>query len=759
MQSSSIVRTLRNCSLLLVCAAVLSGLSQRNALAWQAKKAPLMTRWAGQVDPKKPLPEYPRPQLVRSDWLNLNGIWQYQSGVAGDAAPIGKTLSGQIVVPYPVESALSGVMEHHDRLWYRRTFTMPPKWNGKRLMLHFGAVDYEAEIWVNGKSVGVHTGGYVPFSYDITPFLQGSGPQELIVRVFDPTDDGGQPRGKQTLHPGGIMYTPTSGIWQTVWLEPVSQTSIQDLHIVPDVDNSRVRITVNAPSATPTTRAVVKIKEAGRVAQTLTAQPNMELSLALPNARLWSPDSPFLYDVEVTLTEGKTQTDRVTSYFGMRKISLAQVGGFQKMMLNNTFVFEIGPLDQGFWPDGIYTPPSEAAIKADIKAMKTFGFNMVRKHIKVEPARWYYWTDKMGLLVWQDMPSPNSYTDHPQPIDKIAYEKQLNDIVTTHWNAPSIIMWVIFNEGQGRHDTARLVDMAKNLDPSRLVDRDSGSGYEKNEDVGDVEDIHSYPPPAYPPVSPTRALVCGEYGGIGFLVKGHTWRDTGGGYTNVMSAADLEERYGEYSAMLKDFRDRRGLSAAVYTQITDVETELNGLLTYDRVFKCDPAAIAKANRFEYPVPTYQEIVPTSDQTPQTWKYTFTAPPADWMQKTFDASGWQTGMGGFGTSVPTDPHIGTPWTTSDIWLRRTFNPGSLTGAQISQLVLRDYHDEDVEVYINGVRAYAATGYIGSYETRPLTQEARNALLPNAENTLAVHCHQTTGGQYIDVGIYQRIPPKQ
>ena len=653
MQIFSVVRSRRNVSMLIAGAAVLPMLLSRSVLAsaqdapaWQAKKAPLMTRWAKQVNPKMPLPEYPRPQMARSEWLNLNGIWQYQSGTANDVIPSGKTLSGSILVPYPVESALSGVMEHHDRLWYRRTFTVPTKWSGRHLMLNFGAVDYEAEIFVNGTSVGVHTGGYVPFSYDITPYLKGSGPQELIVRVFDPTDAGGQPRGKQTLNPGGIMYTPTSGIWQTVWLEPMAHAAIRDLHIVPDVDSGRVKVTVNATASTSATRVVVKLKEAGRVIQTLAGQPDTELSIPIPNARLWSPDSPFLYDVDVVLLEGKTQSDRVSSYFGMRKISIGPVGGFQKILLNNQFVFQIGPLDQGFWPDGIYTPPTEEAIKADIKAMKTFGFNMVRKHIKVEPARWYYWTDKMGLLVWQDMPSPNSYTDHPHPIDKPAFEKQLNDIITTHWNAPSIIMWVVFNEGQGRHDTQRLVEMAKQLDPSRLADRDSGAGYEKTEEVGDVNDIHSYPPPAYPPSSPIRALLCGEYGGIGYLVKGHTWRENGGGYTNVTSAADLEERYGEYSDLLKTFRDQHGLSAAVYTQITDVETELNGLLTYDRVLKCDPAAIAKANRFEYPVPTYQEIVPTSEKNPQTWKYTVTAPPAEWMQKTFDDSGWQSGQGGF-----------------------------------------------------------------------------------------------------------------
>lgn len=755
------VRRLSNVFMLLVCAAILPALFAREARAWQRKKAPLMTRWAAQVNPQKPLPEYPRPQLVRSEWLNLNGVWQYQSGAsAGDPVPAGKTLSGEILVPFPVESALSGVMEHHERLWYRRTFFVPPRWKNKRLMLHFGAVDYEAQVFVNGRSVGTHSGGYMPFSYDISPYLKASGPQELIVRVFDPTDLGGQPRGKQTLRPGGIMYTSTTGIWQTVWLEPVARVAaVRNLHLVPDVDNRRVKITVNASAATPATRAIVTIREAGRVVQTVTARPNAELAVPLKNPRLWSPSSPFLYDVDVALTNGAAQTDHVTSYFGMRKISVARIGGVPKMLLNNKFVFQIGPLDQGFWPDGIYTPPTEDALKADIRAMKNFGFNMVRKHIKVEPARWYYWTDKMGLLVWQDMPSANSYTDRPQPLDKAAYEKQLSDIITTHWNAPSIIMWVVFNEGQGRHDTARLVDRTKKLDPSRLVNRDSGAGYEKNDDVGDVDDVHSYPPPAFPPPSATQALACGEYGGLGYGVKGHTWKSDGWGYSTVTSPKNLEETYGEYSDLLKQFRDRHGLSAAVYTQITDVEGEINGLMTYDRLFKCDPAQIAKANRFQYPVPTYRQIVPTSEKSAQTWRYTFAAPPANWSQTTFDDSGWQSGPGGFGTNVPSSPRVGTPWTTSDIWLRRTFNPGNLTAEQIGRLVLRDYHDENVEVFINGVRAYAAGGFVGSYEYKPLTPEARQALRPNAENTLAVHCRQTTGGQYIDVGIFERIPAKQ
>ena len=330
------------------------------AQPWQIAKGPLMTRWAKDVSPKNALPEYPRPQMVRSQWQSLNGIWQYQPGTEGDVTPAGKNLSSEILVPYPVESALSGVMEPHERLWYRCSFSVPTAWKGRRLMLNFGAVDYEAQVFVNGKSVGTHTGGYESFSYDISPFLKGDGPQELIVRVFDTTGRGGQPRGKQTTTPGGVMYASTTGIWQTVWLEPVAKTSIASLHIVPDIDKGVVNFTVSAPAATAKTNAIVQIRDGKNVVRRVTVKPNVPISIPIPNAKLWSPDSPFLYDVNVTLQNGKTAVDRVSSYFGMRKISLGKVGGFQKMLLNNKFVFQIGPLDQGFWPDGIYTSRATA---------------------------------------------------------------------------------------------------------------------------------------------------------------------------------------------------------------------------------------------------------------------------------------------------------------------------------------------------------------------------------------------------------------
>ncbi len=724
---------------------------------WAPKHASIETRWAKDVTPTNALPDYPRPQMARAEWKSLNGLWEYQPGAEGDPFPT-TTLASKILVPYAVETAASGVMEHHERLWYRRTFAVPAGWRSRRTMLHFDAVDYEAEVFVNGQSLGIHKGGYEPFSYDVTAYLKGTGPQELVVRVFDPTEAGGQPRGKQTTKPGGIMYTPTTGIWQTVWMEPVAKTSIDSLKIVPDVDKKSVQITVNA---TPGTKAVVAIKDGARTVETVTLLANEETTVPIPNPKLWSPASPSLYDLDVELLEGPHLVDRVHSYFGMRKISLGKVGGVTRMLLNDAFTFQIGPLDQGYWPESGLTPPTEAAMKADLETMKRFGFNMVRKHIKVEPARWYYWADHLGLMVWQDMPSPDSYIEKAPPIDKPAFEKQIENVVATHMNAPSIVMWVVFNEEQARYDTARLVAKVKALDPSRLVDRDSGGGYEKDGqggEIGSVDDVHSYPPPNVAPPSPDQALVCGEYGGLGFIVKGHTWKKDGWGYALMPSQEELQDTYGEYTMRLKRLRDEKGLSAAVYTQITDVEIESNGLMTYDRVLKVDPAKIGLANRFAYPMPTLVDLLPTSEKAAQTWRYTTAAPPSDWTGKAYNDTGWAQGPGGFGASVAPGNPLGTPWSTSDIWIRRTFTLPNLTPEALKQIALRDCHDEDIEVYVNGVLAYRADGYVSDYETKPLSAAGRAALVPGGENVIAVHCHQTTGGQFVDAGLVRKIPAK-
>jgi hypothetical protein len=591
---------------------------------WSLKSGPLMTRWSSLVDPQMPHPLYPRPQLVRRAWLNLNGVWEYQRGNAADEAPpFGRTLSGTILVPYPVESALSGVMEHHDRLWYRRSLKVPAAWRGKQVLLHFGAVDYESEVFVNGQSIGVHHGGYDPFSYDITRYLKGDQEDELVVRVYDPTEKGGQPRGKQNTKPRGITYTPTTGIWQTVWIEPVDSSHIDELTVIPDIDRGVLNLMVGTAALTLETAAQgggtvesdiieIKVKAGQSVVSSLSVAPNKEVAVPVPYAHHWSPDDPFLYSLEFTLKQGNRVRDKVSSYFGMRKIHVGDVDGQKKLLLNNKFVFQMGPLDQGFWPDGIYTPPTDDAIKNDILQMKAMGFNMVRKHIKVEPARWYYWTDTLGLMVWQDMPSADSYPGKafvPPPVEQGEFESELKRLVETHKNSPSIVLWVIFNEGQGQFDTGRLVDVVRGLDRSRPISEASGG---EIRGFGNINDVHSYPEPAVRPPNGRQALVCGEFGGIGYLLPDHSWEKAGRGYVDVYTSTDLRYLYAEYLEQVKILRDNKNLSAAVYTELTDVMTEVNGLLTYDRVAKLPPEQIRQVNTFRFPAPVYRDIVPTSE---------------------------------------------------------------------------------------------------------------------------------------------------
>jgi hypothetical protein len=741
---------------------VLSAFLGGQADAWQMKQAPLMTQWAALVNTNLPLPEYPRPQLVRTNWINLNGIWQFQPGATNQAVPTGQTLASQILVPYPMESAISGVMQYSEFSWYRRTFTVPTGWSGQRIILHLGAVTWQAQVYVNGQSVGSHKGGYDPISYDITPYLT-SGTNELIVRVYSPEDNGGQPRGKQTLYPGGIMYTSSSGIWQTVWLEPVSPVGVGSLQIIPDVDNSRLRLTVNT-LATSGVTVVATVLAGSTVVNSVTGRPQAELDIPVPNAILWSPENPYLYNLQISVISGGITNDSVTSYFGMRKISTNIVNGVPEIYLNNQPYFGMGPLDQGFWPDGIYTAPTDAALEFDLQEEKALGFNSVRKHEKVEPARWYYWADKLGLLVWQDMPTCNSYTGNPSPpaVDPLDFIAELSALVTNHWNSPCIIMWDVFNEDQGeagsgggvgQTNTAYLVNLVKTLDPSRLVNEASGGAYFG---VGDVYDNHSYPPPG-DPTSGTEAPVDGEYGGIGCLVPGHLWNAGQASTADIAAASetDIALIYDLYSDDLVQYKTG-GLNAAIETQTTDVENECDGLFTYDRIIKTDPTRLLLSNQKAITgQSTVTPVVPTSQTVPQTWLWTTNTPATNWYAANFNAAGWSTGLAGFGT---TDPNVtpSTPWTTLGyIYLRRTFNPGALTARQISHLGFASYHDEDVAIYINGVLAGSAAGYSSTYVNIPMTAQGQAAIIPNGTNVLAVSCYQTTGGQFIDVGISDQV----
>jgi hypothetical protein len=722
---------------------------------WALKKAPLMTKWAKQVDPQKPLPEYPRPQLVRKNWMNLNGIWQFQPGLASDRAPIGKGLSGSILVPYPVESAISGVMKHHDRIWYRRSFTVPSGWNGQRIRLNFGAVDWESEVLVNGKRVGVHRGGYDPFSYDITPYLAAKGPQELIVRVFDPTENGGQPRGKQATQGIEIMYTPSTGIWQTVWLEPVPKTSINDLRITPDIVSSSLKLRVNTTGAAQGVSVAVQVKASGKVVQSTTGKPNTEITIPVPNARLWSPDDPFLYDLSISLTRNKKTVDQISSYFGMRKISVGMVNGVQRILLNNKFIFQLGALDQGYWPDGLYTAPTDEALKYDLDQQKALGFNMIRKHVKVEPQRWYYWADKLGFLVWQDMPTAQSYGG--VDADANQYAAELTRMVQTHWNSPSIVMWVVYNEKCGQDvisktiSTPTLTNRVKALDPSRLVNEASGYDWYGS---GDIADSHTYPAPRAVPGKPNQAIVSGEYGATKYPLEAHLWGKNN--VVEVTTEAEFASRYESYANSLSNLKAEKGLSGAVYTQITDVERELNGIMTYDRAaFKTD---VKKLRAFNLNAINkqllFEDVLPNSRNKSQSWKYTTASPAASWYQTSFDDSGWSMANGPFASEGTPDIKAETSWTSSDIWLRKQFTLGALSPEDLKSLIFNLYHDEDCEIYINGVLAASIKGF-STYTVAPINDAGKKALIPNGSNIIAVHCHQTDGGQGIDVGISKQI----
>jgi ABC-type glycerol-3-phosphate transport system permease component len=735
---------------------IINGVNQ--ARLAEPLETPLMTRWAKEVTPDNVLPEYPRPQLVREAWQNLNGLWEYAIRLRNSGQP--KNFDGQILVPFPIESALSGVslrVEEGRRLWYRRTFEIPSAWEGKHVLLHFGAVDYEATLWVNGQEVGTHVGGYDAFSFDITNALTDSGTQEVVVSVWDPSDAGTQPRGKQVREPEGIWYRSTTGIWQTVWLEPVSEARIESLKMEPDIDAGILTLVARVEGRIGVGEQTVKavVLENGEAIAEAIGAAGQKLELRIPDAKLWTPDGPFLYDLQVTLYENDKEVDEVSSYFGMRKISLGRdEQGVTRLLLNNEILFQYGLLDQGFWPDGLYTAPTDEALRYDIEVTKQLGFNMIRKHVKVEPERWYYWADKLGVLVWQDMPSGDAFVDNGSgeitrsPESAEQFEAELKRMIDTHYNHPSIVMWVIFNEGWGQYDTVRLTQWLKEYDPTRLVN--SASGWNDMQ-TGDVHDIHSYPGPLAPQQSPDRASVLGEFGGLGLPIKGLTWQDEGSwGYRQFTTQEELLEAYTNSVENLRRLIVEEGLAAAVYTQTTDVEIEVNGMMTYDRALaKLEPVTVKWINRILFrDLPVTETFVPTAETTATTWRYTLTEPSEDWFTPDFDDSSWQEGVAGFGSSEKIA--AGTKWSTSDIWLRHTFTLGDVS---LLNPFLRVFHDDDMEVYLNGELISKLPYYTLEYVEVDLGDEAR-AVFRKGENTLSVHCKNLVSEQFCDVGLFDR-----
>ncbi|HXW08097.1 MAG TPA: glycoside hydrolase family 2 TIM barrel-domain containing protein [Vicinamibacterales bacterium] len=700
----------------------------------------LLTKWAADVKPDAVLPEYPRPHMRRESWQNLNGHWDYALTARGAARP--DTYEGRILVPFAIESFLSGVqrpMTPGQHLWYRRTFEMARPATGRRVLLHFGAVDWEAVVWVNGRQVGEHRGGYDPFAFDVTDALADGARQELVVRVWDPTDKGPQPRGKQVLEPRTIWYTAVTGIWQTVWLETVPAAHISALRIDPDLDAGVVRVRVSGAGTPADTTARVEALEGTSAVGSASGPLDKPIELRVPNARQWSPGDPFLYDLTVRLSTG----DSVRSYFGMRKISIGRdANGITRLLLNGTALFQFGQLDQGWWPDGLYTAPTSEALRFDIEAQKKMGYNAIRKHVKIEPARWYYECDRLGMLVWQDMPSGDNNT--PEGI--AGFQRELAAMVSALRHHPSIVMWVPFNEGWGQHETAKYVSWLAGEDPTRLVNNASGW---TDQNVGHVIDLHAYPGPAGAPLEPDRAMVIGEFGGLGLPLEGHTWLPKGNwGYRSYTSADALGAAYRDLLAQLR-LQIGFGAAAAIYTQTTDVEIEVNGLMTYDRAMtKLPVAELAKWHAALYTPPSrVVTVAPTADSQAVSWRYTTSQPAEGWTAPAFDASAWKEGPSGFGQAQTRWGRVGTEWKTTDLWLRRTVD---LAPAQLTSPHLKIFHDDGVEVYLNGDLLLERPGATGGYIFLPLDDAARKSLRAGA-NTLAVHVRQERGGQYIDVGI--------
>lgn len=559
---------------------------------WKPAGDKIKTTWAEQIDPNNVLPEYPRPIMERKEWKNLNGLWEYAIRPTGTQQPA--DMDGQILVPFAVESSLSGVMKtlgKENELWYSREFTVPSSWKGKNILLHFGAVDWQADVWVNGVKMGQHRGGYTPFSFDITPVL-AKGKNQITVKVWDPSDEGYQPRGKQVKHPDGIWYTPVSGIWQTVWMEPVSANHITRLKTTPDIDKKILIVEAHTATGNPSAVVSVVVSEGGKVVATGKAMQGQPVQLAIENARLWSPENPFLYDMKVTLTDNGKVIDEVNSYAAMRKYSIRQgADGITRLQLNNRNVFHFGPLDQGWWPDGLYTAPTDEALVYDIKKVKDFGYNMIRKHVKVEPARWYTHCDKLGVIVWQDMPNGDrgpewqsrQYFKGVEMVhsaeSEANYRREWKEIIDLLYSNPCVEVWVPFNECWGQFKTPDIAAWTKAYDPSRLVNPASGGNHYT---CGDILDLHNYPGPDLYLYDPMRATVLGEYGGIGPGDESTTsgCRQKLGIY-EIQQPEEVTTEYIKYAEHLLQLIPR-GFSAGVYTQITDVEGEVNGLMTYDR---------------------------------------------------------------------------------------------------------------------------------------------------------------------------------
>ncbi len=756
---------------ILFCCAWLLGMSQSDETDILSYSLP--TKWADQVDTEKPWNIYPRPQMKRSQWINLNGEWEYAIQSKDLVQPT--SYDGTILVPFAVESELSGVKKtvgENNYLWYKKQVPTPKLGRDEALLLHFGAVDWEATVFVNGQQIGHHKGGYTPFSFDVSPYLKGKN-TEIVVRVWDPTDQGTQARGKQVKQPSGIWYTPVTGIWQTVWLERVPQQRIEQVKTTPDIDREMIAVEV---ATTPLGAAGTlhwEISLEGKTIHQATTQvsaatTSVSASLPVADMQLWAPETPVLYDLNIVLKDAQgDHLDAVQSYFGMRKISMGKdPNGYTVLMLNNEPHFEFGLLDQGWWPDGLYTAPTPEALMYDVEVTKDLGFNMLRKHVKVEPAYYYYRCDQMGMIVWQDMPNGNYRNslriqawepqDARRPDESTRqFERELKELVDAFYPFPSIVMWVPFNEGWGQYDTKRVTHWLENYDPSRLVNSPSGW---TDRGVGDVIDVHLYPGPGMEMAEEDRISVLGEFGGLGYPVKDHLWWDKRNwGYLTFQEEKVFVR---EFKEVIQDLIGLKawGLSAAIYTQTTDVEGEVNGLMTYDReVLKLKPSQ-TKA----WLAPLYQPMwnrrlyVMDSEHSPQSWKITHEEPDGQWMTNSFNDADWTTASGPFSSFhnffLPDQYHKWNPG--QQLYARKTFSVQDIP----DQLYLKYYLiKSEADIYINGQKITSIKHQGG--RKRHYAHSYHNDIkqhLNKGLNTIAIVVKSMEQECSFDVGLYGTAP---
>lgn len=737
-------------------------------------KFSMKTRWAGRVNENKPWDKYPRPQLKRDNWTNLNGLWDYAILPKNVLKPT--DFDGKILVPFPVESSLSKVKKlvgEDNYLWYHTNFDAGELEKGEELHLNFGAVDWETTVYVNGKVAGGHKGGFTPFSVDVTPYLT-TGKQELLIRVWDPTDSGTQPRGKQLQNPQGIWYTPVTGIWQTVWLEKTSQDYIDLIKTTPDLDNSKVNLEIRTSLLSRDLRLkVVALKNNEEEVTSNTkilsaATTKTGISLDVPDPELWSPDHPFLYDLKISLEtpEGET-VDEISSYFGMRKISLGKgPNGYTRILLNDKPLFQLGLLDQGWWPDGLYTAPTEEAMMYDVEMTRKMGFNMLRKHVKVEPARFYYNCDKMGMLVWQDMPNGNHFKklrieawdekDVNRSFDSaMEFETELKEMMDHLHSFPSIVVWVPFNEGWGQYDTERIAKWVSAYDPSRLNDAPSGWA---DRGVGDFVDTHIYPGPGMEFPEKSRASVIGEFGGLGLTIKDHMWWDKKNwGYLTYSNKEDYQKRF---HSLIKDLVGLKslGLSAAIYTQTTDVEGEVNGLMTYDReAVKVDPSETKQLFEPLYEKPKHLlTIVPDSEHASHDWLVK-TEVNKKWYKFPGEESSWNNKPAPFSSYDNFFLPAGSAWKENTMYLVKKFEVSEIP----EQINLRYYLQKaNMEIYLNGkllTREKDEGGRKRHYRNKLI--EDANKYLKKGENLIAIKLEgqQQEKDRSFDIGIYTTEEP--